>query len=156
MASTVTAQNLEVSITESITLAGTNYNQTKSLVIPSIKEVYKRVVRCIDDTDCTIATFRTATNTADNALDLENVKYIRVTNLDDNAEIELAIVTTATNYQVTITAGNSHILSQGAAIALGEADTSPSFGTMEDLASLQVKPVGASYNPQVEIFVGLE
>ena len=44
MASTVTAQNLEVSITESITLAGTNYNQTKTLTIPSIKEVFKRVV----------------------------------------------------------------------------------------------------------------
>ena len=78
-----------------------------------------------------------------------------MTNLDANAEIELAIVTTASNYQVTITAGNSHILSQGAAIALGEGDTSPSFGTMEDIASLQVRPVGASYNPRVELFVGV-
>jgi hypothetical protein len=75
--------------------------------------------------------------------------------LDANAEIELAIVTTASNYQVTITAGNSHVLSQGAAIALGEADVSPSFGTMENIASLQVRPVGASYNPRVEVFVGL-
>ena len=68
----------------------------------------------------------------------------------------MAIVTTASNYQVTITAGNSHILSQGAAIALAEEDTTPSFGTMENLASLQVKPVGSSYNPRVEVFVGVE
>ena len=95
-------------------------------------------------------------HTSAGAIDVDRTKYIRVTNLDTDAEIELAIVTTASNYQVTITAGNSHILSQGAAIALGEADVSPSFGTMEDIASLQVKPVGASYNPRVEVFVGVE
>ena len=76
--------------------------------------------------------------------------------MDALAEIELAIVTTASNYQVTIRAGGSHVLFQGGAIALAEEDTSPSFGTMEDIASLQVKPVGSSYNPRVEVFVGVE
>ena len=158
MASTVTAQNLEVSITESITLAGTNYNQTKSLVIPSIKEVYKRVVRCIDDTDCTIATFRTATNTADNALDLENVKYIRVTNLDDtnpmNLSLQIAIAENA-----TANASATHLIGAGQSLilytvhdGLAVSDANATIVTaLNDLESILVDPL--SENIDVEIFV---
>lgn len=158
MASTVTAQNLEVSITESITLAGTNYNQTKSLVIPSIKEVYKRVVRCIDDTDCTIATFRTATNTADNALDLENVKYIRVTNLDDtnpmNLSLQIAIAENA-----TANASATHLIGAGQSLilytvhdGLAVSDANATIVTsLNDLESILVDPL--SENIDVEIFI---
>ena len=44
------------------------------------------------------------------------------------------------------------MLCNGDDILLAEADTSPSFGTMEDLASIQVRPT-TSNNIQVEIFV---
>ena len=158
MASTVTAQNLEVSITESITLAGTNYNQTKSLVIPSIKEVYKRVVRCIDDTDCTIATFRTATNTADNALDLENVKYIRVTNLDDTNPMNLSLQITAAEDGVA-DMSVTHLVGAAQSLilytvhdGLAVSDANATIVTaLNDLESILVDPL--SENIDVEIFV---
>ena len=57
----------------------------------------------------------------------------------------------ATLYQVRLRAGASHILCNGDDILLAEADTSPSFGTMEDLASVQVRPI-TSNNIQVEVF----
>ena len=66
---------------------------------------------------------------------------------------EVAVVTTASNYTVLLTPGNSHILAQVEAVALAEEDTSPSFGTLENLASIQVKPVGVSFDPQVSVFV---
>ena len=158
MASTVTAQNLEVSITESITLAGTNYNQTKSLVIPSIKEVYKRVVRCIDDTDCTIATFRTATNTADNALDLENVKYIRVTNLDDTNPMNLSLQITAAEDGVA-DMSVTHLVGAAQSLilytvhdGLAVSDANATIVTaLNDLESILVDPL--SENIDVEIFI---
>ena len=158
MASTVTAQNLEVSITESITLAGTNYNQTKSLVIPSIKEVYKRVVRCIDDTDCTIATFRTATNTADNALDLENVKYIRVTNLDDTNPMNLSLQITAAEDGVA-DMSVTHLVGAAQSVilytvhdGLAVSDANATIVTaLNDLESILVDPL--SENIDVEIFI---
>jgi|TARA_B110000858_G_scaffold10543_1_gene10894 hypothetical protein len=158
MASTVTAQNLEVSITESITLAGTNYNQTKSLVIPSIKEVYKRVVRCIDDTDCTIATFRTATNTADNALDLENVKYIRVTNLDDTNPMNLSLQITAAEDGVA-DMSVTHLVGAAQSLilytvhdGLAVSDANATIVTaLNDLESILVDPL--SEDIDVEIFV---
>ena len=73
--------------------------------------------------------------------------------MDEAAWIEVAVVTTASNYQVLLTPGNSHILAQGEAVALAEEDTSPSFGTLENLASIQVQPVGVSFDPQVSVFV---
>ena len=147
--------DLVTTLTETVTLNGSLRGSSNSVTTTGVNDVFERIVTCAHSQTTTIATFAASPHTSAGAIDVDRTKYIRVTNLDENAEIELAIVTTATNYQVTITPGNSHILSQGAAIALGEADTSPSFGTMEDIASLQVKPVGASYNPRVEIFVGV-
>ena len=148
--------DLVTTLTETVTLNGSLRGSSNSVTTTGINDVFERIVTCAHSQTTTIATFAASPHTSAGAIDVDRTKYIRVTNLDADAEIELAIVTTASNYQVTITAGNSHILSQGAAIALGEEDTTPSFGTMEDIASLQVKPVGASYNPRVEIFVGLE
>ena len=148
--------DLETTISETVTLNGSLRGSVNAVTTTGINDVFERIVTCAHSQTTTVAVFATTPHTSAGAIDVDRTKYIRVTNLDATAEIELAIVTTASNYQVTITAGNSHILSQGAAIALGEADVSPSFGTMEDIASLQVKPVGSSYNPRVEIFVGLE
>ena len=113
----------------------------------------ERIVTCINGNVTTIATFATTPHTSAGAIDVENVRYVRVTNLDTTNSIELAIVTTGTNYQVTLTGGNSHILSIGEEVAIGEIDTSPAFGTLQDLASLQVSPKAA--DAQVELFVGL-
>ena len=148
--------DLVTTLTETVTLNGSLRGSSNSVTTTGINDVFERIVTCAHSQTTTIATFAASPHTSAGAIDVDRTKYIRVTNLDADAEIELAIVTTASNYQVTITAGNSHILSQGAAIALGEEDKSPSFGTMEDIASLQVKPVGASYNPRVEVFVGVE
>jgi|TARA_R110000824_G_scaffold350073_6_gene537018 hypothetical protein len=149
------AADLVTTLSETVVLNGAVRGSSNSVTTTGIGDVLERIVTCAHSQTTTIATFAASPHTSAGAIDVDRTKYIRVTNLDAAAEIELAIVTTASNYQVTITAGNSHILSQGAAIALGEADTSPSFGTMEDIASLQIRPVGASYNPRVELFVGI-
>ena len=67
----------------------------------------------------------------------------------------MGIVTTASNYQVLLTPGNSHILAQAEAVVLAEEDTDPSFGTLENLTAIEVQPVGASFDPQVEIFIAV-
>tara|TARA_R110000751_G_scaffold91418_4_gene179432 strand:- start:3822 stop:4274 length:453 start_codon:yes stop_codon:yes gene_type:complete len=148
--------DLVTTITDAVTLNSSVRGSTNSITTTGINDVFERIVTCAHSQTTTVAVFAASPHTSAGAIDVDRSKYVRVTNLDADAEIELAIVTTASNYQVTIRAGGSHILFQGAAIALAEEDTSPSFGTMEDIASLQVKPVGASYNPRVEIFVGLE
>ena len=151
MASTVTAATLEVEISETLSLGGTQYGGTKTLSIGSINEVFKRIVKCVNSQTTTVATFNGNAFASANAIDVEDAKYIRVTNLDDTNPVELAIVGAATLYQVKLAAGESHILGSPEDLMLSEADTSPSFGTMADIASIQVNP--ASNDVDVEIFI---
>ena len=66
--------------------------------------------------------------------------------------MEIAVVGAATLYQVHIPAGYSHIISRTDDYMLAEADTSPSFGTMADVASIQCRPTAGS-DISVEIFI---
>ena len=144
--------NLITTISEGVTLNGAVRGTTNTVTTTGIGDVMERIVTCTHSQTTTIATFAAEPYTSAGAIDIDRCKYIRVTNLDAAAWIELAIVTSASNYTVLLTPGESHILAQAEAAALAEEDTSPSFGTLENLASIQVKPVGSSFNPQVEIF----
>jgi hypothetical protein len=151
MATTIQNATLTVVVTETLSLGGTQYGGTKTLEIADINEVFKRIVKCSANETTTIATFNGNAFASDNAIDLEDAKYMRVTNLDDTNPIELAIVGSATLYQVRLNAGESHILGSPDDLMLAEEDTSPSFGTMGDVASIRVNH--ASNDVDVEIFV---
>tara|TARA_R100000963_G_C4614593_1_gene83908 strand:- start:395 stop:847 length:453 start_codon:yes stop_codon:yes gene_type:complete len=146
--------DLTTTVTESVTLNGALRGNTNSVTTTGIENVFERIVSCTHSQTTTVAVFDTAPYTSAGAIDVENVRYIRLTNLDENGTVQLAVITTGTNYQVTLTPGASHILCVGEEVAIGETDTSPAFGTLQDITSLQVRPVGAVYNPQVSVFVG--
>jgi hypothetical protein len=147
--------DLTVTVTENVVLNNSIRGSSNTVTTTGIGDCLERIVTCINGNVTTIATFGTQPYSSAGALDVDRAKYIRITNLDANGWIEVGIVTTASNYQVLLTPGNSHILCQAEAVALAEEDTSPSFGTLENLASIQVKPVGVSYDPRVEIFVAV-
>ena len=147
--------NLITTISEGVTLNGSVRGTTNTVTTTGIGDVMERIVTCNHSQTTTIATFAAEPYTSAGAIDVTRSKYIRVTNLDENGTIELAVVGTATNYTVRLNPLTSHILAGGAAVLLAEEDTNPSFGTLENIASLQVKPEGTSYNPRVELFVGV-
>ena len=146
---------LTTNISESITLNGSLRGSTNTVTTTGINDVFERIVTCTTAQTTVLAQFATEPYTTAGAIDVDRTKYIRVTNLDLAAVVELAVVTTATSYTVTLTAGQSHILCQAAEVVLGEASTSPSFGTMQDLRGLQVRPVSTE-SPRIELFVGIE
>ena len=148
--------DLVTTLTETGNVNGSLRGSSNSVTTTGINDVFERIVTCVNSQVTTIATFAASPFTSAGAIDVDRCRYIRITNLDEDAWIEVAIVTTASNYQVLLTPGNSHILAQGEAVALAEEDTSPSFGTLENLASIQVQPVGVSFDPRVEMFVGVE
>ena len=127
MATTINASTLTVTVTEEISLNGSAQGATNSHTISSINEI------------------------SAGAIDVEDARYIRVTNLDDTNPITLAVVGAATLYQVSIEKGYSHIICTPDGCMLAEADTSPSFGTKADITSLQVNPGANSVD--VEIFI---
>ena len=151
MATTITPSTLTVKITESISLNGRNQGATNTLTISNVNETFKRIVTCTASQTTTLLTFNAAVHGAVGAIDLQDCKYIRITNKDGANPLELAIVGAATLYEVELEAGESHMLGNPVALMLAEADTSPSFGTMADLASIQVNPAGNAVD--VEVFV---
>ena len=144
--------DLSVTISESVTLNGSVRGTTNSLTISSIIDTFERIVTCPALQTTTIATFATNVYDSVGAIDAQGAKYVRITNLSSEYDMELAVVGAATLYQVHIVAGHSHILCRTDDAMLSEADTSPSFGTMADIASIQARPTAGS-DISVEIFV---
>ena len=149
---------LTTTITESLTLNGAQQGGTTTKSITGINHVFKRIVTCVDDTDCTIANFQTATNTSDSAIDLEDVRYIRVTNLEGTNPCNLSLQI-AGGEDGTPNMSSSHLLQAGESFILhvvhdgiAVSDANNTIVTaLTDLESLLVDPL--SENVQVEVFV---
>ena len=146
--------DLTVTIGESVTINNAVRGSSNTITTTGIVDTYERVLTAAHSQTTTIAVFGSTPHSAAGALDVENAKYVRITNLSTDQNMTLAIVTTNTNYQVTVRAGGSHVLFQAEDAAIGETDTSPAFGTLEDVTSVQVRP-SATTDIQVEMFAAL-
>ena len=146
--------DLTTTITENVVLNGSVRGSTNTLTTTGIVDVFERILTCTHTQTTTVAVFNSTPHGADGALDVENCKYFRVTNLSADQDMKVAFVTSATNYQVTVRAGGSHILFQAEEVLIGEEDATPAFPTLEDLVTVEVRP-SASTDVQVEIFAGL-
>jgi len=146
--------DLVTTISETCTLNGSLRGSVNSLTTAGVNDVFERIVTCTASVTTTVAVFDTLPSTSPGAIDVDRTKYVRVTNLETAVDIELAVQTTTSSYTVTVRAGGSHVLYSGDVIALGQVGA-PSFGTMLNLASLQVKPTTA-VTARVEVFVGVE
>jgi len=146
--------NLITTISEGVTLNGSVRGTTNTITTTGIVDVFERILTCTHSQTTTVAVFNSNPYGADGALDVENCKYLRVTNLSADQDMKVAFVTAATNYQVTVRAGGSHLLFQAEEVMIAEADTSPAFPTLEDLVTVEVRP-SATTDVQVEVFAGL-
>ena len=146
--------DLVTTITETVTLNGSLRGSSNTLTTANIIDVFERILTCTHSQTTTVAVFNSTPYGADGALDVENCKYLRVTNLSTTEDMKLALVTANTNYQVTVRAGGSHILFQAEEALIGEEDASPAFPTLEDLVTVEVRP-SATTDIQVEVFAGL-
>jgi hypothetical protein len=125
--------NLITTISEGVTLNGSVRGTTNTVTTTGIIDVLERILTCTHSQTTTVAVFNSTPYGADGALDVENCKYLRVTNLSSDQDMKVAFVTAATNYQVT---------------------TTPNFPTLEDLVTVEVRP-SATTDIQVEVFAGL-
>ena len=90
------ASTLKVKIEENIILDNQDYGSKRTLEIGSIDEVSKRIVTCVASQTTTVAVFSGTVNNSAGAIDIQDSKYIRVTNLDSSNSVEIAIVGAAT------------------------------------------------------------
>jgi hypothetical protein len=89
MASTISAATLTVTLTESISLNGSEQGATNTKTFASINEISKRILT-ITTTECLIAAF--GSTVAQGTFIIGNVKYMRFTNKDDTNFITLTFL----------------------------------------------------------------
>ena len=172
----VNSATLITKISEKITLNGNKYNNVVEKRINGIKSIFKRVISLTageltttTTNNATVAIFKdsvssagtSATNNADGALDRQNVKYIRITNLDDENPlgVMLEIVkaeddSAADNHvEMTVDAGMSFIFSSpDDGIYVNDSSmTQYGLGARDDIESIILDP-GVN-NIDAEVFI---
>lgn len=153
---------LTSTITESITLNGAERGSSNVVSISSVTQVFHRIVTCPASQDTTLATFDAAVDDAAGtagALDVNDVKYIRVTNLDDTNPVNLSLQidadenNSAADESATILLGAGKTFVMGAAadaVAVSDANATI-VTTLHHLESLLVDP--GTNAVTVEVFI---
>ncbi len=134
MASTITSASLTVTITESITLNGSNMGATNTLTVASINEINQRIVS-LDATNVrTLFEFGSAIGSG--TYIAANVKYIRITNKDDTNPVSINIESASSNCWETVTAGSSWILSAVSSAVEADDDTTVVAPVFQDITKI--------------------
>ena len=160
--------DLKVTIREELTLNDYDQGARNSIVISDIDEVFRRIVTCPANNETTVARFRSSvgnvsgTATFDSALDVQDVKYVRVTNLDSSNSLKLSLQIEVgeddtgadTSATVLVEAGKSFMLGSPhdgiGAVASGSYNANL-VTDLVDLDSLVVQPGDNAVNVEVYI-----
>lgn len=149
---------LTVTIKEELTLNGSDRGSVNTTAIASVTQSFNRIVTCPASVDTTVAVFQAGTNTQDGALDLQDVKYVRVTNLDSANSVNLSLQVSAaengtadSSCSVLLEAGKSFMMGavhDGIAV---DDDAATIVTTLTDLESIIVDP--STNEVTVEVFI---
>jgi len=149
------AGTLKVKIQEDIILDNQDYGSKRVLEISSIADVFKRIIS-VPPTDTMVTIFNSAVSgggSTNTAVDTENVRYLRITNLDSSNDVNIAIIGTADNFQVLLEAGKSFMMGKiDDSMDAVTGSVAPLFNALQDVDAIKVD-TGASNTVQIEIFV---
>jgi len=156
---------LKVKIQEDIILDNQDYSSKRALQVSSINEIYKRIVTCPANAETTVVHFKQVAGAAggatkfDGALDIQDVKYVRVTNLDSSNSLTLSLQAEVgeddsgadVSASILLEAGKSFMMGSGHD-GIGVSDANANLVTdLVDLDSLVVQP--GSNAISVEVFI---
>ena len=156
---------LKVKIEESIILDNQDYSSKRTLEISSIDEMYKRIVTCPANAETTVVHFKQVAGAAggatkfDGALDIQDVRYIRITNLDSSNNLTLSLQVEVgeddsgadVSASILLEAGKSFMMGSGHD-GVGVSDANANLVTdLVDLDSLVVQPGSNAINVEVVV-----
>ena len=114
--------NLTVTHTEDITLNGQQFGTTNIFSITGINNILKRIITVAANNDTTIASFHSDQHDDDATLDVEDVRYVRITNLDSTNSINLNFQLDADEDDSAADESASFQLLAGQSFMMGNAD----------------------------------
>ena len=153
------AGTLKVKIEENIILDNQDYGSKRTFEIGSIANITKKIVTIAGDDDATVLVFKSTTASADGALDLQTVKYIRITNLDSSNSVNISLQLDSGEDNSAADLSITHLLEAGRSFMMGapdeaahsDDDSASIVTALTDLESIIIDP--GSNSGQVEVFV---
>ena len=151
--------DLTVSLTESVTINGQTRGSANTLTISGIEHTFERVMSIPANNDTTVLVTKDTVASSDGALDIQNCKYIRITNLDSTNNVNLSLQIDSGNADsaadesatISLPAGHSFVMgTPHDAVAVSDANATINT-SMHDLESIIVD--SADQTVKVEIFV---
>ena len=151
--------NLVVTITEAVTLNGAARGSSNALTISGVDDIYHRIVTVPAGGDTTLVSFHAAVSTSDSSLDVENVKYIRCTNLDASNPINLSLQIDVGEDDSAADASTTLLLEAGKSFIMGspsdgiatDDDAATIITTLNNLESIIADSASAAV--QMEVFI---
>ena len=151
--------DLTVTITESVTLNGAARGSSNALTVTGVDDVFHRIVTVPSGGDTTLVNFHAAVSTADSSLDVENVKYIRVTNLDNSNPVNLSLRVDVGEDDSAADASATLLLEANKSFIMGspsdgiavDDDAATIVTTLNNLEAIVADSISAAV--QVEIFI---
>lgn len=113
MATTINSTTLTYSVSETITLNGVTFDTTQSNTITGIGNYVNNVMNVDTGTQGIIQFSRTGVAPRNAEYDIDNVKYIRITNADDTNDITITLDwLTSSDSVVVVAPSGSFILTE--------------------------------------------
>ncbi len=131
MATTVTAADLTVTVTETYTLNGVTYGNTINKTFSSNGQVLQRVLN-VSTSDPAIINFGAAD--AAGQVAVADYKYFRITNLDDTNFITLTLFNGTDSFFYKLLAGDVFLLMSNEMDAIASSTT---FGAFADITQIK-------------------
>ena len=140
--------NLIVTHSEDITLNGQQFGGTSTFSVSGINDIYKRIVTCPSGSDTTIAIFDSTEAIADGSIDIQEAKYVRVTNLDDTNSVNLSIQIDSGEDDSAADASATCLLAAGQSFVIGtphesfhvDDDAGTIITALTDIESILIDP----------------
>lgn len=150
---------LTVTHSESLTLNSRERDTLSTFQITGIDNIYERTVKCTQAVNTTILLMADTEATSDVALDVGEIKYIRLTNLDDSVAVRVGLDVGVFGESPAIERNLTYILPAGQSLVLPSMDASIlpkgsagiSTGTLKSLESIVILPEG-SHDVAVEVY----
>ena len=149
--------NLTVTVSESVTLNGAVRGNTNELTITGIEQVLERIVTIPASADTTVLLTKATVASSDGAIDIQDTKYIRITNLDSTNSVTLSLQIDAGESDTAADESCSLLLEAGKTFMMGTPhdsigvnDSSATITSAHDLESIVVDSGGNTV--QLEVF----
>lgn len=143
MASTITPQNLTVTISEQIVLNNQSINSENQLVIAEVNEFDKRIMAIPTSSEVTIVSFASAV--AAGTFVRGDMKYFRITNKDTVNYARIRVKKSGSDtFDIRLDAGKTFLMGND---KINTSDTAVSFVSFEDADGIS----GQAYGGAVDI-----